>query len=265
MDFEIQHHTRTRALGSRGHVRSGPFVVRFDPNWAHTHANYAIPDDGAAPTAGDVDALIDVFHARDRVPRLEFLPSCAPLVEPALTAAGFTVENRAAVLTCDGRSLVRPEAVSGLRVVEAVDEAGLVTAATVQHTGYGQVGEPGPGEVDWLRATVEGGGVVALAIAGDGTPAGAGLCSPPLDGLSELAGLAVAADHRRRGIGAVVSAFLTARALDRGSRTVWLEPGDPHIQRIYERIGYRRVGEKLNISLPRTASSGTGGTADPRG
>lgn len=36
----------------------------------------------------------------------------------------------------------------------------------------------------------------------DGAPVGAGGCSVPVDGLTELAGLAVADAFRRRGIGA---------------------------------------------------------------
>ncbi|MEW5543091.1 GNAT family N-acetyltransferase, partial [Streptomyces cyaneofuscatus] len=32
-------------------------------------------------------------------------------------------------------------------------------------------------------------------------------------------------------------------------RAVWLEPGDADVERIYASIGYRRIGEKVNISL----------------
>ena len=80
-------------------------------------------------------------------------------------------------------------------------------------------------------------------------PIAAGVCSSPAEGLTELAGLAVAAGFRRRGIGAALAAHLTATALKRGCQGVWLEPGDADIERIYARIGYRTVGEKLNISL----------------
>lgn len=52
-------------------------------------------------------------------------------------------------------------------------------------------GGPATGETAWLRATIEGGGVVALAGVSDGTAAGAGACSAPVDGSSESAGLAV--------------------------------------------------------------------------
>lgn len=49
MDFDVQNHARTRALRSDSPVRSGPFVERYDPNWPSPFANYAIPDNGAAP------------------------------------------------------------------------------------------------------------------------------------------------------------------------------------------------------------------------
>ncbi len=249
MDFDVQNHARTRALRSDGHVRSGPFVMRYNRDWPSPFANYAIPDDGAAPTASQVSALISTFRALDRVPRLEYLPTCAPQVEPALLAAGFTTENRAAVMACSAETLIAPIAATGVTITEPTDDAGLLATARVQHAGYGQPGEPATGETAWLRDTIEGGGVVALASVGDGTAVGAGACSAPVDGLSELAGLAVAASFRWRGIGAVLSAYLTAAVLDQGCRTVWLEPGDPGIERIYARIGYRTVGEKLNISL----------------
>ncbi|NED30757.1 GNAT family N-acetyltransferase, partial [Streptomyces anulatus] len=88
----------------------------------------------------------------------------------------------------------------------------------------------------------------ALAVL-DGAPAGVGGCSAAIDGLSELAGLAVAAPFRRRGVGAALSAWLTERAFAQGCRTVWLEPGDADVERVYAGIGYRRIGEKVNISL----------------
>ncbi|MGX9890451.1 GNAT family N-acetyltransferase [Streptomyces sp. NPDC002276] len=249
MDFDVQNHARTRALRSYGHLRSGPFVVRHDRNWPSPFANYAIPDDGAAPTASEISALVSTFRALDRVPRLEYLPTCAPQVEAALLAAGFTAENRAAVMACAAETLIIPRASADVLITEPTDDAGLLATATVQHAGYGQPGEPTTGETAWLRDTITGGGVVALASTDDGTAVGAGVCSSPVDGLSELAGLAVAESARRRGIGATLSAYLTAAVLDRGCRTVWLEPGDPGIERIYARIGYRTVGEKLNISL----------------
>jgi predicted GNAT family acetyltransferase len=252
VDVDVQNHARSRALRSTGRLRVGGFTVRYDADWSSPYANYAIPDDGAAPTAADLAALVAAFRERDRLPRLEYLPACAPEVEPALLAAGFVVENRAAVMVCTAETLVMPSVPAGIAIRELGADADpdLRRAATVQHLGYGGTGSVPDSQVGWLRGTAGCGGAVALAVTDEGVPVCSGVCSPPLDGLGELAGLAVEAGHRRRGIGAAVAAHLTAAALARGCRAVWLEPGDPDIQRIYERIGYRVVGEKLNISLP---------------
>ncbi|MET7305596.1 GNAT family N-acetyltransferase [Streptomyces sp. NPDC005134] len=248
MDADVQSHSRTLALRSPGHLRVGPFTVRHNPDWQLKYANYAIPDQGAEPTAADVQALIAAFRERDRMPRLEYLPSGAPAVEPVLIAAGFTVENRAPILACAPGNLLPPKSVGTLVIAEPATDAEFDAAARVQHHGYGGTGEPEGGEAAWLRNAVAGGGVAALATV-DGVPAGAGGCSVPVDGLTELAGLAVADTFRRRGIGAALSAHLTAIAFSRGCRVVWLEPGDADVERIYAGIGYRRIGEKLNISL----------------
>ncbi|MEU8829610.1 GNAT family N-acetyltransferase [Streptomyces sp900116325] len=248
MDADVQSHTRTLALRSPDHLRIGPFTVRHNPDWQLKYANYAIPDQGAEPTAADVQALIAAFRERDRMPRLEYLPGGAPAVEPALLAAGFTVENRAPILACAPADLLPPKPVDALVITEPATDAEFDAAARVQHHGYGGTGEPEGGEAAWLRNADAGGGVAALATV-DGVPAGAGGCSVPVDGLTELAGLAVADTFRRRGIGAALSAHLTATAFARGCRVVWLEPGDADVERIYAGIGYRRIGEKLNISL----------------
>ncbi|MFJ7410023.1 GNAT family N-acetyltransferase [Streptomyces sp. NPDC098077] len=244
----VQDYARALALRSPDHYRVGPFTVRYNPVWELKYANYAIPDRGAEPTADDVAALADAFGTHERLPRLEFLPAWAPAVEPALLAAGFTVENRAPLLACGRDDLRPPKPVDGLRIGTPVTEAEFTEAARVQHHGFGGEGDPEPGMTDWLRAAASGDGVAALAVLG-GAPAGAGGCSPAIDGLSELAGLAVASRCRRRGVGAALSAWLTERAFEQGCRAVWLEPGDADVERVYAGIGYHRIGEKVNISL----------------
>jgi ribosomal protein S18 acetylase RimI-like enzyme len=249
VDFEVQHHARTLALRVPAQVRVGPFVCRFNPSWASPFANYAIPDDHAEPTPDDVQALIATFRQQDRKPRLEYLPACAPAVEKALLSAGFEVEDRPPVMACQPQNLAMPEPLPGLEFREPRSDDDLDELAAIQHHAYGEPGEPEPGAGAWARRVYENGGILLLALY-RGEPAGGGSCSAPVDGMTELGGVAVGARFRRRGIGAAVSAHLTARAHERGYRLVWLEPADENVQRIYAGIGFRPVGEKLNISLP---------------
>jgi predicted GNAT family acetyltransferase len=71
---------------------------------------------------------------------------------------------------------------------------------------------------------------------------GAGLYTAPEFGLTEIAGVAVLPNHQRRGIAGAITAALTTAALDRGIQPfLQFEHDEP--ARVYERVGYRQVGE----------------------
>ena len=249
MEFDVQHHLRTLASRVPSHVRVGPFTCRFNPSWSSPLANYAVPDDHAEPSREDVGALIAAFRQHDRKPRLEYLPDCAPAVEKALLLAGFEIESRALLMACQPQNLAAPAPVPGLEFREPRSDDDLDDLFAIQHRAFNEPGTPEPGAGAGARRIYENGGIVVLAMF-RGEPAGGGSCSAPVDGMTELVGVAVANRFRRRGIGAALSAYLTSRAHHRGYRLVWLEPADDSVERIYASIGYRPLGEKLNISLP---------------
>lgn len=248
MDIEVQTYTRTLAETSPDNRRVGPFVIRFDSRNPLRYLNYAIPDDGAEPTADDVAALIAAFRERERLPRLEYLPTRAPLVEAALLAGGFTVENRAPIMVCPPGAVTALTPPDGVTLTEPADDTLLLAGITVQTAAFGD-DPPGPDAVEGQRRAAKEGAIFAVAVASDGTVVGAGQSSRLISGVTEVGGVAVDAGHRRRGIGAAVTGYLTATAYERGARAVFLEPAGPDEQRIYARVGFQSVGEKLNISL----------------
>ena len=95
--------------------RLGPFVVRFDEDNDNPFLNYAIPDDGAAPTSQEVDSLIAAFVRRSRRPRLEYITP-SPDVDRALDAAGFVTDLALALMTATPATFIKPLAVSGLEL-----------------------------------------------------------------------------------------------------------------------------------------------------
>jgi hypothetical protein len=182
--FDSDVHAYLRALAGDRAPRVGPFVLLLDTNDAGPYRNYAVPDDGAEPTPADIDALIAAFADRERKPRLEYLATVCPRVEPALLDAGFGVEARLPVLTC------------------VPEDA---TVATV----YGAP-EATEHDVARLRGTLDRGGLVALAVdTATGIGVGGGVCAPPYRGVSELAAIGVRAAYRRRGIAAALTGLLT--------------------------------------------------------
>ncbi|GLY49675.1 GNAT family N-acetyltransferase [Lentzea sp. NBRC 102530] len=58
----------------------------------------------------------------------------------------------------------------------------------------------------------------------------------------EVVGVGTLPAARRRGLGGAVTAELARDALDRGAELVFLSAGSPEIARVYERVGFRRVG-----------------------
>jgi GNAT superfamily N-acetyltransferase len=227
-----------RAVIESRATKVGPFLVLLSDGSDNPFTNYAIPVDGAAPTADDVRALIDFFHAKERLPRLEYVRP-APAVDEPLTTAGFDV---AATLTLMATDELAPEPpADGYRVALVTDVAELRQAVAVQNTAYGD-GDREPDPVGLVR-TIEGGGRVALAVhATTGEPAGAGASTEPQGGLVEIAGVGVLPEHRRHGVGALVTWALTAEAIRRGHQPfLQVEKDEP--LRVYQRIGYRVVGE----------------------
>ncbi|HEX4724679.1 MAG TPA: GNAT family N-acetyltransferase [Pseudonocardiaceae bacterium] len=227
-------------------VEVGPFLVLFNDGSDNPFSNYAVPVDGAAPTADDVRALIDFFHGRQRLPRLEYVRP-APTVDEPLSAAGFDVAGTLTLMALDDELTPAPPA-DGYRVALITDVPSLRQAVAVQNTAYGEGDrEPNPGG---LVRTIEGGGRVAVAVhEATDQPAGAGLSTEPQGGLVEIAGVGVLAQHRRHGVGALVTWALTNEALRRGHQPfLQVEKDEPF--RVYQRLGYRVVGEMADARRP---------------
>jgi GNAT superfamily N-acetyltransferase len=242
---DIQAHLRASIATNAERV--GPFLITFDPDTDNLYRNYAIPDDGAAPTPAQMEEMAARFTARDRTPRLE-LVSPAAAVEDALAAAGFTVDGRLPLMTLAPADLAPPPQPAGLSVFLATTDEQLWQAARVQNAAYGE-SEPGEPDLHRLRRTVDGGGAVALALL-DGVPAGSGLYTRPVDGRTELAAVGVIEAYRRRGVATAVSYLLSRAALD-ARIGPYLQAEGPPEERMYARLGYRTVGALILASRPR--------------
>ncbi|WCB93764.1 hypothetical protein DSM104299_02480 [Baekduia alba] len=252
LDQQLQQYVRTVATRDRDAERVGPFTATFDPHSTNPYLNYAFPDDGARPTTEDVAALAAVYRARDRVPRLEFLPAVAPKVEAALAAGGFAEEGRLVVMTCavgDAVALAPPQ---GIAIEAPITDDDLRGMRVAQHSAFG-VEEPevDADEVGRQRASMAAGTLLALARdTTTGSVVGGGVATVPAGGVTEIAGIGVLASHRNRGIAGAITAHLTHAALAGGQTTVWLTPGRDDAHRVYARAGFRDTSTMLHMSIP---------------
>jgi N-acetylglutamate synthase-like GNAT family acetyltransferase len=245
MSEHIQAYMRKAAALNREVEQIGPFFATFTAHSDNPFLNYAIPDPGAEPGAGDIQALIAAFRRHERVPRLEYLPGLAPAVEPALLAAGFAVEDRLPLMDCPAGAIVDQPPPAGFELLFPATDEEHLGVALAQAEAFGE--EP-PTEAEIARARkriADGGLAVYARDAATGEAAGGGACTPLRDGLSEVVGVAVREAYRKRGLGGAITLMLTKAAYDAGADTVFLTPaGDPQ-ERVYARVGYRRIDSVL--------------------
>jgi ribosomal protein S18 acetylase RimI-like enzyme len=244
----IQSYLRVAAPRGREHAQIGPFLATFTRDTDNPYLNYAIPDDDATPSPADVEALVTTYREHDRKPRLEYIPSIAPSVESALVAAGFEVEGRTPLMTFSG--VPEAEIPDGIELLAPSSDEELREAAAVQWEAYQEDGPAPQRAVDGLRRTLDAGGIVVLARdAKTGERAGAGLCTGPHEGATELTSIGVRETFQRRGIAAAMTRWLAEHMHAKGAGGVFLMAMGDREARIYARAGFEQQSVVLHISL----------------
>ena len=243
----LQSHMRRAAAAGRTTEQVGPFLATFSAGSANPFVNYAIPDDGAAPSPADVAGLVDAYRARDLAPRVEFLVDTAPAAEAALLDAGWSVERRIPVMLCPPGAVVMPPPVAGIELVVPVTDDDVRGLLQAQREAFGDDVTVTDSDVTHARGQIRDGGFAVLAREA-GVAAGGGMAEAVVDGTSEVAGIGVRPAFRRRGIASAITALLTQAVHDAGGTTVFLTPAGVSEQRLYQRVGYEPAGMMLHVS-----------------
>jgi ribosomal protein S18 acetylase RimI-like enzyme len=247
----IQTYVRKTASRGRETEQVGPFLATYSPGTAHPMLNYAIPDDGAKPTAAEIGALTEAYRRRDLLPRLEYFTDVAPDLENLLVEAGYGLERRVPLMTCSPAGFVDHPAPDGYAVREPGSGEDYRRMRAAQNHAYGEPAEEVTGQDVEKAKKSKAAGVVSALVeqVATGEVVGGGVALEIVDGTTEIAGIGVLDTHRGRGLAAALTAFLTRDAHAKGAHTAFLTPGDLGIGRIYARVGYQPAGECVHLSL----------------
>jgi len=220
----------------RATSRVGGFVVMLSLDDPMVWVNYAVPV--SAPTLGDVKALVPAFREAERVPRLEFSSTLWPDLPSLLEAEGFACTHR-----------------MPLMILPASEWQGETTGIETKSVGpedvrrlkdlLGEVyGAPDQSSDESTKAGLASGRTKAALAFLDGQAAAGGFAigTPKI---REVAGIGTLEAFRRLGAAGAVIAHLLDGFFEEGGELAWLTPGHDHAKTLYERLGFRTVGEQV--------------------
>jgi ribosomal protein S18 acetylase RimI-like enzyme len=215
----------------------GSFDAFLNRGGGHPFLSYARP---ARPVGGDiigdVETVRRAFLDRSYLPRWEYIDDLAPGLTAALVDAGFPAPDMRPLMVL--KTLQRTRIPHGIDLRVVTEDEELLAAASVQRRGFGVPDEDD--EAFDLKNLVAAGARVICAFS-NGQPVAAGVHTP-VEGVTELAGIATLEDHRCRGIGAALTAALALDGQNQGCELVFLSAGDEDVARIYRRAGFETIG-----------------------
>ncbi len=229
-----------------------PFYVRPRPDLDLTRA--------AAVTVDDVRRAAAALEAADQDVSFEWVEQLVPSLGPALIEAGYVVHGYP-LLTLDlgaPSTTARPPATSSRARILAGGSPDLRASLAVSDVGFAAAGTaPGPGGVaerDAAAAAVDDTLLAHVARRVRERRSVLAVLDDPRDGVvatgwhqpvgetTEIVGVATLPSYRRRGAAAEVVERLLHDARVHGCTLALLTASDDAVARVYERLGFTRVG-----------------------
>jgi len=230
----------------------GPFTIfvsrRGWPYYARPRLGLDVP-----VSPDEVTAVLARLRELGVPESIEWVHENTPSLRDAAVAAGLSVDDYP-LLVLDGDPVERHSPADVRRLGPADPDLALVQAAV--HVGFGQddtlVGAASVAERDAKAAEAfdleslreilaTGQSVLFGAFAPDLGAVGGGSHNPRA-AVTEIVGVGVLPAHRRRGIAGHLTWALAQDAVASGVTTVFMSAGSDAVARIYEGVGFHRVG-----------------------
>lgn len=240
---------RGMAAGSRTLTVPG-FELFIWPEGDLFYRNRAVPSGAEAAGARSIAAMVEAFAAQDRIPRVELFAELWPDVASGLERAGFGLEMRAPALVL-ASGPTPPARAAGSRLLRAdASPATIVAFLAGARAAFGATAaEHDAADASQLRRDLgSGASIVAACGAADRPLAGATLIGVGAD--AELAAVWTRPGYEGRGHARDVCRLVLSHFFAAGGELVWLSAAGERSLRLYQGLGFRRVGTQLNYALP---------------
>lgn len=247
--IEAYYDAAPRPLATTEEV--GPFTlfVKTNPTGWPYYARPQLRRD-VPFTAADVKAVLDRQRELEIPQAIEWVHETTPSLLSAARAGGMSVEECPLLVFRAGDS----NAVTARVVVLSPDSPGLAEVLGVIGAGFQGIDEVAEREIGRQPELMRHSLLSMVAAYDDqGAVVGGGSHSPR-GTTTELTGIAVLPRARRRGVGAAITQALVEDAKARGVGTILLSADDDAVARIYERVGFVRIGTACIAELSAPAS-----------
>jgi ribosomal protein S18 acetylase RimI-like enzyme len=231
----------------------GPFTIfRSHGGWPY----YARPRLGVTADVmpDDVSSVLARLEELGVPQSIEWVHDTTPSLRAAAVAAGVEVGDYP-LLVLDGEPVARQSPAAVRRL--APDDPDLAAVQAAIHVGFGQddtkVGPASVAErdvqaiepdshVETMSAMIAAGRTVTFGAFDPALGAVGGGSHSPRGEVTEIVGVAVLPALRRRGIAGHLTWALAADAAASGVHTMFMSAGSDDVARVYEGVGFRRVG-----------------------
>lgn len=165
-------------------------------------------------------------------------PGRPPAWEGSLPAAGWLPVSRERIMWV-GQAAVVPHLDPALRI-EAVQARSVALHEALERRIFGLGADQAERRREALAAALATGGLRAYVVRAADEPVAVARLSQG-DGVAALVGIGVVPEHRRQGLGRLITIIATRAGLAGGNRLVWLsvEEGDAPAAALYESLGFR--------------------------
>ncbi len=204
-----------------------------------------VHEDDAGRLAGPLRQARASVQERGGRAHVRLIEEMFPHLSTALTSLGFREVEREPLLICTPEMLRPASNAPELTVATLTRESPLrdiQQELDINERGFdpGFSGSATAEQAERFRSTLDSARAFTAHL--NGKAVAAGMFHTPLDGVTQLSGIATLAAFRRRGIAAALTTFMTQTAFDAGVDLVYLAAANETAQRVYERIGYRQAG-----------------------